>query len=134
MPLDRSIPGALEVRRGDIRRFEQSAGGVFDNNFLIDVVGIGEATAIVDFSVRFVELPLVLTGWALAPGQRLLPGQYPDISGGVFTWKFGQNPTTGYPFYDGATLCINALNGPPGMIAQFNISFRGKALRNPAGR
>jgi hypothetical protein len=83
VPLDRSIPGALEVRRADIRRFEQSAGGVFDNNFLIDVAGLGDATAIVDFSVRFVELPLVLTGWALAPASGSCQANIPTFRRGV---------------------------------------------------
>lgn len=131
MPLSLSIHGALEERRHDLEQQDRISAGVFDNNFFIDTTGSGQTIAQVDFSVRFVQKPLLLTGWEMKPNQRLKP--IPVVSAGVFVWKMGKHSDTGAQFFDGATIALN-VSGDPSLLATVHLSFRGKALRNPAGR
>lgn len=134
MALDTTISGALEVRRADLDRFEQTTGGVFEFTITLDTDGVGETTVPINFPCRFVEQPMVLDGWSMKPSQRLKAGFYPVISAGVYVWKMGKALDSGTQFFDGATIAINVFNGSPDLLATVHLSFRGKALRNPAGQ
>ncbi len=133
MPLSTSIVGGLEIRRSDVQRYDDQSGGVFETVIFIDTVGAGETTQTVNFPCRYIEKPAFSRGWDMPPGQRLAATTFPVADCGVYVWQFLRHPEIGIFYYDGATLAINVLNGAPDLHLMFHLTFRGKALRNPAG-
>lgn len=126
------IPSGLEYRRAEIERVADIGGGMFRCDFFVDLKTPGEFISQLGFGVRFVEKPMMTTGFDVGLGQQLPPGKFPVVTGGVYVWKSGRRPDNGLPFYDGCTLCIVA-TGSKDLVSTLHVSFAGKALRNPAG-
>jgi hypothetical protein len=125
------IRGGLERQRTEAERISEIAGGKYVSDFLIARPTPGEGYAQLVFPVRYVEVPVMTFGGELAPNQNLLPGQFPQFSVIVHSWKFGRRPDTGTKFYDGCTLAIVTI-GADDLSLTVHVSFRGKAVRNIA--
>lgn len=132
MPLQTEVHGALEVRRGDIDRVEEVAGGIFKSAIFLDIAGAGETFANIQFSVRFVEQPTLTTGWNMMRNQKLIPGNFPVCSAGVYVWQYGIKNDNGAYYYDGATMAITTI-GPVNLHLTMHLVFEGRAVRPPGG-
>jgi hypothetical protein len=124
-----AVGNALEVRRTNVDQIDIGAGGVFTVRQQFLTSGYGESTVPLFFTVRFVELPSVTTGWSMLPNQALQGGNYPVVHDGVFTWVSGFRVDNGYPYYDGAVMATCVL-GDPNLNLVHHITFQGKAVRN----
>lgn len=123
------ITQGLEARRFDIERIVDAGGGVYDCAFFINIIGAGEGLAQVSFGVDFVEKPLFTAGFEMLPNQALVPGKYPSVTSGVFTWAEKRRSDNGLPLYQGASICIVA-TGATDLHALVHVNFQGKAVRN----
>lgn len=130
-----SIRRALESRRGEVERSRSVQGGMYVVDGIIDLRGTGEATVDVKFPVTFIEMPIILGGGAVAPNQRIVPGEFPSWRVGVRAWELAINPETpDSPTYKGCTLVI-VVDGASADETTFQShafwTARGRALTNP---
>lgn len=132
MALGTTFAGNIELRRQEVSDAEEISGGVFEQAVFVDIQGAGEAVTWCNFGVRFIERPALSTGFEMARNQRLIAGHFPTVNAGIYVWKYGKRLDTGSLFYDGATVTMRT-TGPSNLLVTVHLTFRGRAIRNPAG-
>ena len=119
----------IEARRQEVARIQEVAGGVWTHTFQIPQDQPGEALKVVSFGVTFAETPQVAHSYETPPNQKLTPGSFPIVNGGVFDWKFSRQSSWGGKLYTGCTFTMVVV-APAGWRCIHHFTLTGRAEAN----
>jgi hypothetical protein len=123
-------PGhAIELRRAEIERINNTGAQYFKASGEIQVNGTGEAAISVAFPIYFSDKPLLSTGFELGPGQPFVPGNLPVCSATVLRWE-ERVRDDGTVVFAGAVFGI-VTSGPEGQVTVLQWHVEGTGLRGP---
>lgn len=121
--------GAIELRRGEIERINESGAQYFKVSGEIEVVNPGEAAISVNFPTFFVDKPAFSFGAQLDAGQNTTLGNLPTCSIVVIAWHKSVRPD-GSNIYVGAQFAI-VTTGPSDQVMLVQWHMEGVGLRSP---
>lgn len=121
-----------EARRGDVDRIEGIQAKHVRILGQVPIDGAGEVTFPVRFPVRFIEKPLMTSGWDMDGESDAITGNYPTVSIGTIDWEYQDFDDDYGQYWVGALVAVRT-TGQTGLRIYANYIFEGKALLNPVG-
>lgn len=125
----RSPQYALERRRQELERVDNSSIKHTVVTGTVKVKGSGEVTVDFDFPVQFVEKPTFTFGAELGMNHSPVAGSFPVSSATVVGWNLKEKSDQ-RKYYIGCTLAVVAL-GATDQRVLIHCVFQGKAFRSP---
>lgn len=121
-----------EARRGNIDRIEGLQAKHVRLLGQVPIDGAGEVTFNVVFPVKYIEKPLMTSGWDMDGESDAITGNYPTVSIGTVDWKYEDFDDEYGMYWVGAVVAVRT-TGQTGLRIYANYIFEGKALLNPVG-